>query len=76
MAAKILRASDVCMLYAMLTRVGQSCGRTVGNAPASTMLPASIDVPSGQRRWHGVSRRKHGTDASNRPTRPSPAYYV
>ena len=38
MAAKILRASDACTLYAMPPRVGQSCGRTVGNAPASTML--------------------------------------
>ena len=45
MAAKILRASDACTLYAMPPRVGQSCGRTVGNAPASTMLAA---VPVGQ----------------------------
>ena len=49
MAAKILRASDACTLYAMPPRVGQSCGRTVGNAPASTM-PSSMlaAVPVGQ----------------------------
>ena len=48
MAAKILRASDACTLYAMPPRVGQSCGRTVGNidhAKLSSMLAA---VPVGQ----------------------------
>ena len=49
MAAKILRASDACTLYAMPPRVGQSCGRTVGKCAsidhAKLMLAA---VPVGQ----------------------------
>ena len=59
MAAKILRASDACTLYAMPPRVGQSCGRTVGNAPASTMLSSMLAaVPVQASRASTTARRR------------------